>query len=441
MPVEDPSWVVVGYPGYAPEIEDMISMDEVIGDVAIREFAHNTYMYGTGDFDDPAPVTEDNLQQWRNARKHYNPEYYPYFYRDVWPILSRPFKMQWVTTVLNQSNQPHNTGFQGNFQEDLLATPPQGGEDPHKAMRQKIYDTLRQPGQENIFAPMNETGQFQNFKPLMPLLCGDNPLTNTVPSKFLRLTNTMIFIIKQWMEGKFINEKMAGIPTDELIAATNKGQHLTNGVLSNGLGGAFNPGAEVAWIIRNRDIYSKSYRINAKASLLPSMQNSSVGTPSGVPIYERPGLTQNSPISEGLEPGDLTKYSALPWQADFNECSSQPIDITYEQWNVLYDEPQGKANPGSNQKSYLGLWWPSHRPMQVFIKDAPAPVDWTAGIPQNNNNYYEGDYKMVTNWNDLGFIKSDGKGHYYQQERNDDALGKQGAPYIKPPKTKKKKDS
>ena len=26
----------------------------------------------------------------------------------------------------------------------------------------------------------------------MPLLCGDNPLSNTVPSKFLRLTDTML---------------------------------------------------------------------------------------------------------------------------------------------------------------------------------------------------------------------------------------------------------
>ena len=121
--VEDPAWVVVGYPGYAPEIEDMISMDEVLEDVAIRDFAYDTYMYGTGNFDSPAPVDDSNLTEWRNARKYYNPEYYPYFYRDIWPILSRPFNMQWVTTMVDGSNQPHNTGFQGNFQEDLISQP------------------------------------------------------------------------------------------------------------------------------------------------------------------------------------------------------------------------------------------------------------------------------------------------------------------------------
>ena len=41
-------------------------------------------------------------------------------------------------------------------------------------------------------------------------------------------------------------------------------------------------------------------------------------------------LSQDSNFKVGLQPGDLTKYSALPWQADFNECSIQNINITYE---------------------------------------------------------------------------------------------------------------
>lgn len=439
--VDDPSWVVVGYPGYAPEIEDMISMDEVINDVAVREFASDTYMYGTGNFDNPKEIPASELQQWRNANKKYNPDFYPYFYRDIWPILVRPYKMQWVTSVLNQSNQPHNIKFQGNFDETLISQPPSGGEDPYKFMRVKIYDSLRKAGQENIFAPKNEPDEFQDYKPLMPLLAGDNPLTNTVPSKFLRLTDTMLFILKQWMQGKFINEKMAGIKTDELQGSSDLGRRLTNGVLSNGLGGAFNPGAEVAWIIRNPAIYSKPFRINAKASLLPTLMTSSVSTTPGITLYERPGLTLDGSITDGLEPGDLTKYSALPWQADFNECSSQPIDITYEQWNRLYDNPEGVADTES-RKSYTALWWPSHRPMQVALEDFSAFVQWAAGIPQNNGSYYDGDYKMVENWNDLGFIKSKTeKGEivgYFQQERNDEALGPQTPISYQPPKKKSK---
>jgi len=42
---------------------------------------------------------------------------------------------------------------------------------------------------------------------------------------------------------------------------------LDRGVLSNALGGAFSPGAEVNWIMRNPSIYSAPYRIKADRSV------------------------------------------------------------------------------------------------------------------------------------------------------------------------------
>jgi hypothetical protein len=94
----------------------------------------------------------------------------------------------------------------------------------------------------------------------------------------------------------------------------------------------------------------------------------------------------------GLEPGDITKYSAVPWQSDFNECSMQPVDITYEKWNVI--EPQSVGDPAQDimQTTY---WWPAHRPVTI------NGVPWSQGIPQNN----AGDLKMVTAWKELGFIR------------------------------------
>ena len=46
------------------------------------------------------------------------------------------------------------------------------------------------------------------------------------------------------------------------------GVELDRGVLGNALGGAFMPGAEVCWIVRNPAIYSSAYRIN-QASYTP----------------------------------------------------------------------------------------------------------------------------------------------------------------------------
>ncbi len=55
-------------------------------------------------------------------------------------------------------------------------------------------------------------------------------------------------------------------------------------------------------------------------------------------FYAGDDLSQENDFVVGLQPGDLTKYMAVPWQSDFNECSTQSIDVTYENWNVIYPD-------------------------------------------------------------------------------------------------------
>src|SRR5271166_2189081 len=106
--------------------------------------------------------------------------------------------------------------------------------------------------------------------PLMPLLCGDNPLTNTAPSKFLRLTDYQLFILKQWADGNFIDDRALGwlppdyspfLPYPTTPPAT--GRALDRGILANVLGGSFCPGGEFGWIMRNPSAYWEPYRIKA----------------------------------------------------------------------------------------------------------------------------------------------------------------------------------
>ncbi len=451
LAIEDPSWVVVGYPSYAPEIADMVTMNEVVNDVAVRDFAYNPYLYGTGNFNQPQTVAPEDLDAWRAEQKTYNPDYYPYFYKELWPILQRPFKMWAVTSYIGQSFQPHDTGVNGNFYEKALSTPPKNGEDPYAYMREKIYLSLRQPGEENVFYKQNDPRSsnvnnpssdkendpttFQILKPLMPLLCGDNPITNDLPSKFLRLTDTMLFLLRQWRDGKFINELSADIDPLKVERADRPGDQLDYGALSNALGGSFCLGAELTWIIRNPAIFKKAYRINANLDYIPSQQTDNVGATPGLNLYERPALSLDNSIDDGIEPGDLTKYSAMPWQSDFNECSSQPIDITYQQWNKIYPNTQFEKD---NQHTNTVLWWPSHRPLQVFLLSGQQ-ADWARGIPQTN----EGDLRMVKAWKWLGFVRKvknkDGKWVYVETERNDDKLGPAQDPAIPMPKKSKSK--
>lgn len=621
--VEYPAWVLVGYPRYAPEILDMITADDVLQDVSIREFAYRTDIYGEiGTFDDPQIIDPNDtgaLMHWKRGRLGWNPDYKPWFYRDIWTILFRPDEMTYLTNVLAQSNYPHNQTKRGTFDPEKLSVPPilnktalekklkkvieknssgelfieameptlavlderlknrlsenlngglvaalndegireklrkviatfasavetiakkmfdEGGLtsdppeylrrwqkvydlsqdssadpklraeylkaketfndalenivneifeavkkssdvpqklmlkslaarlpveqprkndtpipiedsfdlhskefrngkmlvrafaeatreatfDPYRTFRQYLYDLLRQEGEENIFRAGGSPNSRTFNLPLMPLLAGDNPISNTSPSKFLRLTDYQLYVLRQWAEGKFYNEKSEGWvkdidPFEPYKNWTNKtGRDLDRGVLSNVLGGAFCPGGEVGWIIRNPSIYKEPYRIKSDPAFynftLTAAQASRASiNPVNYVSYSDASLSQDSNFGIGLQPGDLTKQMALPWQSDYNECTSQTIDITYENWNSIDPTSENDTWARLEQQTWDTLWWTAHRPLQVFevvsFNTDKSPnyqmFDWSRGVPQSNM----GDLKMVTEWSRLGFV-------------------------------------
>jgi L-Lysine epsilon oxidase N-terminal/L-lysine epsilon oxidase C-terminal domain len=387
--VDQSSWVMVGYPRYAPEIVDIVTMDDVLYDLSVRNFAFNTYMYGVPPYKCDAPPPAD-LNTWRKLAT-WNRNYYPYFWREVWPILSRPNDYQYVMDFdAFTGGDPHENarGSGGNMDPDKISIPPFNGENPDDKQtryqwRQFIWRVVRRPGGENSLTNTTSKLDPDPFPYAMPYLCGDNCLSNTAASKFLRLTDTQLFILKQWAEGKFINEKLEEMPPPP----AQPGVDLDRGALGNLLGGAFCPGAEACWIMRNPAIYASSYRINQAQY-----------TPGGLSQPAVVGADTPSLISQGLEPGDITKYDAIPWQADFNECSNQPIDITYDDWSVIYPDSTGDPVAPVTQLTY---WWPAHRPMEVttYLNGQYSGGQWS---PTAQN--HTGDLQMVTAWAQLGFV-------------------------------------
>lgn len=428
--VDAPAWCLVGYPRYVPEILDIITMDETIYDVAVREFGYEPYMYGTPPFSNqtgPDPSVPNALARWKEDAQ-WNPDYYPYFYRDVWPILTRPQNFQYVFNFDGANGgDPHNPtrGGGGNFDESLLSVPPFDGEDPglkaqRERWRMRIWYALRKPGQENIFSYPSDPSMPKFLYTLMPFLCGDNPLSNTVPSKFLRLTDTQLFILGQWAMGKFINEHEEDIQTADPEQSSRTGTDLDRGVLSNCLGGSFCPGGEAAWVVRNPAIYAEPFRIRHSPyfslQVLNSWQTQPLYAAGSDRSTNNPYTNDAGNLGLGLEPGDLTKYSAVPWQSDFNECTMQPVDITYEKWNATYLDSVGDP---AQQVYQTTFWWPAHRPVEIVNNDSQTP--WALGIPQTS----AGDLKMVTAWKDLGFVVNTGTAdnpNFTQQERNDENI-------------------
>lgn len=293
--------------------------------------------------------------QWQEA-------YTVDFRTEVLPFLQRAERMRWVEASIPQ--------FSHLF--DWLGL---GDPSPEtRALRERVFGVLRPPD-----AP-NATTTADGARQLMPLLLGDDPYESP-GSHFLTVTPTRYFLLSQWAKGRFTNDESA-------TRQETPGQQLDRAALENCVGGPFFPGIEVTWIARNPSIYAAPFRIRHR----------------GV-ADDRLRLDED--LEAGLEPGDLTKRMALPWQADFYECFR-------EDNSGIVDVP----------------WWPAQRPLTVLTPDFQE-VEWTRGFARNTQMRRFADLQMVKNWCDLGFLKNVQIGSHInlvEVERNDAAIRVENPP-------------
>ena len=245
MVVNDSAWVIVGYPRFAPQIVNMVTLNEVVEDLAIRQFAFRPEMYGVLPFEStkPPPQTDDAWRVWREQRGG-TPIIIPTSPATSGPSSPGPSNTpsSWTSTrspAVTRTTTPR--AIRGTSTPISSASPRITGKDPvqeqqFRDRRMFLFEVLRRPGEENQFTrPLSPgqsysvpgshnhrkesthsarlTGDLQNRLIAMPYLCGDNPLSNSVVSKFLRLTDMMLFLLGQWAAGKFINETREDIPT------------------------------------------------------------------------------------------------------------------------------------------------------------------------------------------------------------------------------------
>jgi len=341
------AWVLTGSPNYVPEIVNLITLDDTMFDVGVRHLGLAPKIY--------------HGNRW-------NRSYRAHFETEILPILERPGRYIWLATV------PFMAGFSAPGFDPRDASP------ANKKNRMGYLAHFRKPGDRNTL--------FQRGVPLMPLNAGDNNLNNHNISKFLSLTETQYFLLSQWAEGKFTVDKPA--PSWGLHA-------LDRGSVANCVGGPFSPGIEVTWSVRNPKLYSAPYRIKHRRN--------------GPALYAKYGLDPGRDECEGggLEPGDLTKRMAVPWQADFFDCSDEPI--------TFLDPNSNDTNPLPPPPVYDAYWWPPQSPQQV-ISGALRPEDQAQDMKlgqQNNASYLAGSQvpytrgvtnfmQMITAWRYLGFV-------------------------------------
>lgn len=362
--VDVPAWVSVGPPAYAPQIINQVNLYDDIYDVYVRELNANPALYSNGAF---------------------QPDYKPNYYSEVQPILQRPNFYQYVASIPSFGTSNHF---------DIINDSPE-------VFADLAAKYLRGRGAQGNPA----SGPAENQPSLMPLLAGDNPISNFTASKFLGLTATQFFILNQFAKGIVDMNNPSQLPD---------GPALDKATLENCVGGAFCPGIEITWITRNTTIYkplpsgfgaSDLFRINQKD--INQLTKGKLSLTNGA----------DNDYSKGLEPGDLTKYMAQPWQADFNECSIQNINTV------------GPNKPAVQNGQVNIWWWPAQRPYTVQIQEnitnsnAIKQVQWTRGFVEDTKTNNRSDVQMVTCWKYLGFITLEGSfPGAFESERNTAAI-------------------
>ncbi len=229
----------------------------------------------------------------------------PLFFRDIYPILKRAENV----TQVHKMPGRHRTI------KDLLA-PSASQED-----KQALFDRLRK-----------SDGSGGN----MPRMFGDGYGPASAPAKRLTLTEYQLLILSKWVSGDFEVDTIQNTqPSSEITSAG-----LDQAALENCVGGAFYPGIEASWFLRDTYKFIEPFRLD----------------------------------SSQIVSGDITKQMALPWQADFWACSK---DTEFD--GVI-------------------SWWAYSRPDDTFFEGATQMHEWT---PASEFAKYE---DMVKKWMKLGFV-------------------------------------
>ena len=293
-------WVVCGDPAYAPQIRNVVSTWDDVYDTWVRNL---------------------NLQPELYNGSFYNPEYLPSFAQDIKPVFIASTLQRWTANLPEMALRAHAAVDAINENDD-----------PDRTIMAGL-NFLRNPNADetNVGAP------------LMPLSLGE------AGRSFLTVTKTQYFLLEQWSKNKF--EKGKG-------PKLGPGEQLDMASLANCLGGRYVPGIEVSYTVRSPDIYiqdwkssgSGPFRIKHKALDYAKATDDAPFLSSGwIPLHD---------MTDGLEPGDVSKFMAIPWQTDYNSCSIHQTQIN-----------TNGVNESNGAATTLYWSWPSQRPDAVYVAE------------------------------------------------------------------------
>ena len=350
LPV-DPAWVVCAPPNYGPDFKSIVTLYELLTETMIAAgFAQ-------------APDR-------------------PVFERDILPLLERTSALQWLN--FGFLNQFADSGPQDYLRPELLAR--LGSPDKeNEELRRQVFNAFRSPTYDS------------RQRLALPWIYGDGmelPASND--RQWMAIPPHLYKMLRQWAEGDFDPAESAS-PLSEPEA-------LDRAALDFCLADAFHPGCEVTWPIRHSSMYMGRFRLLHRSpedpepdygDTLEPAQVYNAGWSRSTSFYG--AGTPGGPLW-GQRAGDLTRWMAVPWQADTASCR--------DGYDSGYDE-------------YVPTFWPARVPNQVLsqddyetVMDTSLPAEQRIAAFRSREEWLRvltGPYldqlrKMVHEFGDLGVV-------------------------------------
>lgn len=351
VPVKGGAWVIVAPPDFAPDIGNIVTLYDAMEDAALR---HR--------LSDPLAMLRptDQVEYWH----------------DIAPILARLDAYSWVNELGLRGH-----GFQksASFLNDrtvveALSTPSSsiGSE-----YRSRIFSVIREPVYDVGPEASRERAKRQATAFFMPPLSGDEgDRAEGEPRTWLSVTRAQHERLRRWQEGDFMAAPVAGSKVHasaESLALPESNPRgdgsglvaLIRSVLERACGGAFYPGIEITSICREKELYSEAFRID----------------------------------TDKFQAGDMTKYMACPWQADFYECrdawwpAQRPDSIIqqadYEE--ILKEFPDERREAGLPKMLFTRKSWARNIEFKRPSPDGLLAVVIGATDPAGSSDQYRAD--------------------------------------------------
>jgi L-Lysine epsilon oxidase N-terminal/L-lysine epsilon oxidase C-terminal domain len=328
-PLADPggAWVVVAPPKFAPHLDPVVSLYDRMVDVAVKGLP----------FDRNSAYDTMGSHLWRVKQLKTNHDYRPSFTHDIQPLLRRAFESRFVFGEAATNHYSVSPAVWA-----ILGDPTQLPD-----ARSYIFRYLRPPF--GVDVPESWTAS-------MPMLFGDQyqggrfSESKAPDGEFLALTDTQYDLLRRWSAGHFVGDwNDAPEPPDRTVTPDG----LDRAALEAAIGGAFFPGVEVGWLVRNPAVYAEPFRFKH---------------------------------DETIRAGHFTQQMALPWQADFFDCAKETVILDVDE-----EEPD----------TDVMTWWPTQRPDDVLPRGASTRVPWARDsddVPIHTKEQF------LLEWRRLGFV-------------------------------------